>query len=253
MPINSKNISSNDIQLYIEDDISYDKKKFILEIENKTINGKKLTSDETKILKELNVLRNVDNFFVEAINNQPSIPKELQNEIDQTITLLSTKEPSFINNFLNIKHLVSSGIGALAAVAAMMFFTISSTNLAYRSLIENLSLKNTQWEMTEHFAYQLNIFNEDGIFERSIKPGGNVSLNEKIEINILPIKSINLEIKYQKTENKDLSLIGYKQIEKGKQFSSNKLSFDATDLTSDNQIMFYSYNEKLFDININVQ
>jgi len=252
MPINSKNISSNDIQLYIEDDISYDKKKFILEIENKTINGKKLTSDETKILKELNVLRNVDNFFVEAINNQPSIPKELQNEIDQTITLLSTKETSFINSFLNIKHLISSGIGALAAVAAMMFFVISSTNLAYRSLIENLSVKNTQWEMTEHFAYQLNVFNENDKYERSIKPGDNVFLNEKIEINILPIKSINLQIKYENTENIE-SLTSYKPIEKGEQFSSKKLSFKAIDLTGDNQIIFYSYNKKLFDININVQ
>ena len=56
MAISSKNITTNDLQLYLEDDIPYDKKKYILEIENKNVNGEKLTSDETMILKELNAL-----------------------------------------------------------------------------------------------------------------------------------------------------------------------------------------------------
>ena len=45
MPITSKNISTNDLQLYLENDISEDKKKLIFEIENRNNDGKTYNPD----------------------------------------------------------------------------------------------------------------------------------------------------------------------------------------------------------------
>ena len=63
MPIKLNSITNNDLQLYIEDDISYDKKKIIQEIENRFSGSKKLTDDETRIINQLNNIRNMDIFF----------------------------------------------------------------------------------------------------------------------------------------------------------------------------------------------
>ena len=63
MPSKFNSITNNDLQLYIEDDISYDKKKIIQEVENKFARSKKLTDDETRIINQLNNIRDMDVFF----------------------------------------------------------------------------------------------------------------------------------------------------------------------------------------------
>jgi len=216
MPIGSKNISINDLQLYIEDDISYDKKKYILEIDNKNVDGKKLTNAELNILKELNILRNVDNFFEKAINSQPSMPKELENKIDQTFNLISTKEPSLIERFFNIKYLISSGIGALAAITAMMFFTVSTSNLAFKSgdTVTSWIIKNEIGFAVSHFSTRQIDVTED------VK----VKINDELVFTILPSKSKIININYLSNDGNNIELYKKLSVKKGKKFVTKKLT-----------------------------
>ena len=100
-------ITKSDLQLYIEDDISYDKKNIIQEIENKFSRNSKLSKDESRIITELNKIRKLDTFFDEAIKNQPSIPKELQNEINKTINFLSNNKTSNFKKIFSFKNFIS--------------------------------------------------------------------------------------------------------------------------------------------------
>ena len=233
MPITSKNISINDLQLYLEDDIQDDKKTYIFEIDNKNKDGKNLTTKEAYIIKELNILRNVDNFFEKAIENQPSMPKELQDEIDKTLTFISTKEPSLIKSFFNIKHLISSSIGALAAIVAMTFFTVSTTNLAFKgvvssvdgskvSLQENADLyfKNTpnSWFIKSDIAFALSHTSKEK--KININENVKVKLGDTLFFTLIPLKSKNIDIKIISNNGKENDLYKNLSVKKGVKFES---------------------------------
>jgi len=232
MPMTSENISINDLQLYLEDDIPDDKKKLIFEIENKNNDGKKLTTQEIKLIKELNKLRNVDDFFEKAIHNQPSMPKELQNEIDKRLDLEFDKEPSFIQNFLNIKHLISGGIGAFSAIAAMLFYTTIYTSSAYR-LVEsvsttkgtNLEISNinfpNQWLIKNDIAFALSF----KLNEKEINTNGDVKveIGDTLIFNLIPLKSRKIDIIYISSDGEKTTLYEKQKIQKGKKFLSKDL------------------------------
>ena len=216
MAISSKNITTNDLQLYLEDDISYDKKKYILEIENKNVNGEKLTNDEAKTLKELNILRDVDIFFESTINNQPSMPQTLQNEIDQTLNFISNKKPSLIESFLNIKHLISSSIGAIVAITAMMFFTVSTTNLAFKS-----GNSVTSWIIKNDIGFAISHFSSREI---DVTEDVKVKINDEIVFTLLPSKSKIIDINYLSNDGNNIELYKNLSVEKGKKFITKKLT-----------------------------
>ena len=215
MAISSSKINTNDLQLYLEDDISYGKKKYILEIENKSVNGQKLTSDEANTLKELNVLRDVDIFFENTINNQSSIPKELQNEIDKTLNFISTKKPSPIEIYFNIKYLISSSIGALAAITAMMFFTVSTTNLAFKS-----GDSGSSWIIKNDIGFAVSHFSSREI---DVTEDVNVKINDEIIFTILPSKSKIIDINYLSNDGNNIELYKNLSVEKDKKFVTKKL------------------------------
>ena len=228
MAINSKSISKNDLQLYIEDDISIDKKKFILEIEKKLSIGNKLNNDETEIINHLSMLRKVDNLFEEAIKNQPSIPKNLQIEINETIDLLSNKKHSFLKGFLNIKYLISSGIGAIVAITAMMLFPILSTNVAFRDVPSNInnskvSFKNipTSWIIKNNIAFALSHVSKEK--ELDTKEDVRVSLDDIIIFTLIPSQSKIIDIKYISNDGVETKLYTNLSIKKGINFVSKKL------------------------------
>jgi hypothetical protein len=232
MPITSKNISTNDLQLYLEDDISDDKKRLIFEIENKNNDGKTLTSQETKLINELNILRNVDNFFEKAINNQPPMPKELQNEIDKRLDLAFDNEPSLIQSFLNIKHLISGGIGAFSAIAAMLFYTTIYTSSAYR-LVEsasttkgtNLEISNinfpNQWLIKNDIAFALSFKLDEK--EINTKEEVRVEIGDTLIFNLIPLKSRKIDIIYISSDGEKTTLYEKEKIQKGKKFLSKDL------------------------------
>ena len=207
MPITSKNISTNDLQLYLENDISEDKKKLIFEIENRNNDGKNLTTQETKLIKELNMLRNVDNFFEKAINNQPSMPEELQNEIDKTLELISTKKPSLIESFFTIKHLISSSLGALAAISAMMLFTVVTPTTVFRDVASNdekkikFSSQNNSEVLTKNTPNSWLIENDIAFTllskQKQIDVNGvvKVKLGDTIIFMLIPLISKKVDIK----------------------------------------------------------
>lgn len=216
MPITSKNISTNDLQLYLEDDISDDKKRLIFEIENKNNDGKTLTSQETKLINELNILRNVDDFFEKAINNQPPMPKELQNEIDKRLDLVFDKEPSLIRSFINIKHLISSSIGAVAAILAMMFFTTSTTNLVFKS--DNSA---TSWIVKNDIGFAISHFSNRPI---DVTSNIELKLNDEIKFIVLPSKSKIIDINYLSNDGNKIELYKNLSVKKGKKFVTKKLT-----------------------------
>ena len=233
MPSKFNSITNNDLQLYIEDDISYDKKKIIQEVENKFARSKKLTDDETRIINQLNNIRDMDVFFEEAIKNQPSMPKELQIKIDETIDILSNKKTSIFKDFLNIKHLISSSIGALAAIVAMTFFTVSTTNLAFKgvvssvdgskvSLQENADLyfKNTpnSWFIKSDIAFALSHTSKEK--KININENVKVKLGDTLFFTLIPLKSKNIDIKIISNNGKENDLYKNLSIKKGVKFES---------------------------------
>jgi len=193
----------------------------------------KLTNDETRIKDQLNNIRNIDNFFEEAIKNQPSMPKELQIKVDETINFLSTKKSSILKDFLNIKHLISTGIGAIAAISTMMLFTVFSSNLAFRdvvtrvdsskvSLQENadVSFKNTpnSWLIKSDIAFALSHMSR----EKKININENVivKLGDTLFFTLIPLKSKNIDIKIISNNGKENELYKNISIIKGVKFES---------------------------------
>ena len=235
MPITSKNISTNDLQLYLENDISEEKKKIIFKIENKNNDGKNLTTHETKLIKELNILRNVDNYFAKAINNQPSMPEELQNEIDKTLNIISAKKPSLIESFFTIKHLISSGFGALAAISAMMLFTVVTPTVMFRDVVfkntdnvSNLSLKENSesfirntpnsWLIKSDIAFALLSKQKKIDVNAEVK----VKLGDTLIFKLIPLESKIVDIKIISNNTEEKELYKNLSIDKGIKFESKE-------------------------------
>ena len=235
MPVTKKNITINDLQLYLEEDIKDDKTKYISEIENKNKNGKKLTNKEINIIKELSMLRSVDSFFEKAINNQPSMPEELQNEIDKTLNTISTKKPSLIESFFTIKHLISSSFGALAAISAMMLFTVVTPTVMFRDVVfkntnnvSNVSLKENSesfirntpnsWFIKSDIAFALLSKQKKIDVNAEVK----VKLGDTLIFTLIPLNSKIVDIKIISNNSEEKELYKDLSIDKGIKFESKE-------------------------------
>lgn len=225
-------ITKSDLQLYIEDDISYDKKNIIQEIENKFSRNSKLSKDESRIITELNKIRKLDTFFDEAIKNQPSIPKELQNEINKTINFLSNNKTSNLKKIFNFKHFISSMVGAIAAVSAMMLFTVVTPTAVFRDVASKdekklkFSTQNNFEALTKNTPNSWLIENDIAFAllskQKQIDVNGvvKVKLGDTIIFMLIPLISKKVDIKIISNNGEVKELYKNLSIKKGIKFES---------------------------------
>lgn len=204
-------ITEEDIALYISGELSSEEELRVLTA----------AEEDPKLMAYINKLKAADQILVDNLGEAYPMPESFKRVVEDVLNSQSQKRPSIFANVVNLRNLVSGGIGA--GIVAALLFGFGTTQMAYRSSNEISTFNYPQlyeWTVSERLAIQFSVFNTDQTF-KNIVVGENskIKVGEFFRISVLPLEDGNFELAVVSEGSEGSSLIKKTRAVKGQVLS----------------------------------
>ena len=239
-------ISDKEIQLYLMGELQGSKADLIRGIDLTSVDL--ISSEQDRLIKEqINKLRKVDNFLLDAANNSYKMPSELEQKITSTLAMKALGQKKRQKNLFNwaqkklqeleLTSLISGG--ALAALGMFVVIEIQPDLLLSPSQItqsevtfrgtettnEACNVQNsTRWQVTESFAFSASLC-EAGFQMDELQKVQKVSVGQKFVLHLVATEDVKISIEYLTKESATQDLIFEGFMRKGDTYKSDVFEF----------------------------
>jgi len=240
MPVAKLKITTNDVQLYLLDELKGEKADYISKIDAQSSRDLKLKMDK-EIKSSLSKIRSVDAMLQGAADRSYKMPAGLESKISSIIAAkeISQKKTSVslaekIKNYFSASNMWSLAAGGAAASLGMLtilqiqpgllidYTSIRNNEPVFRGageITDRVSdtcgvLEDEAWIVTDEFMLQIPVCSAS---EKpvSLSNKGAVNIGDEFSIFVLPIKGTTLTVSYQSQGGEGIVLADKKKVRPG--------------------------------------
>lgn len=204
-------IAEEDIALYIAGELSSSEKSIV----------EAAIKEDPELEVYIKQLQSSDQILAENLDAAYSIPYDFKRTVEDILESQSQKTPSLFSNIVNMRNIVSGGVGA--GIVAAMFFGFGTTQLAYRSgeVVSTFNYPQLyEWSVSDKFAIQFSIFNADQTLKNIVVGDkSKIKVGEFFRVSVMPLEDGIFELKAVDQSSKSVNLIKKTYATKGRVMS----------------------------------